>query len=983
MKSHLCAAVALLGAAARPAEIPLVRDGRPAATVVIGAQASPVARFAAAEFVGHIRRATGAELPVAADTAPVTGPRVLIGPSAAVQACGVDTAALGSQEYVIRHLPGTLILAGREDAAPGRGPRYRRVPGRHGQALDFDGDKDRLIVEDCGFRDEAGTLEAWVWLPAEKPQRCHGTILRLDGTDPWTYHILQRDQNSSAISYATYDGREVHGLRSGDLPEGWHHVAASWSVETGRMALWVDGTLQGETAYVKTTCAGAPLGIGAMASQFGNPFRGRIDEVRLSTRARAVPAEAAGGPYAADDSTACLFHFDEPEGDPLDSAGGLRRVPPPDLFGENGTLYAVYDVLERVCGVRWYAPGDWGTVCPQAANLTAAGPDVRRAPAMIHRWVTPTAFYLPGPPDRVPARELHLWKLRQRIGGQAFWVCHSFEGYYDRFLKDHPDWFAQGYPGRPPQLCYTHPDLIRQVVQDARDYFDGKGKHPGATAEGDVFGLVPMDNNQWCRCPRCQAEMNQAQMGNQQFNNGKASNYIWGFVEKVAAEIRRSHPGKWIGALAYSDYAYLPDTVTPGPNVVVQLCLHTRNWWCPSMEANDLKVLDDWRRQDPERPLYLWLYYCFPALNAKYGDFAYFPGFFAHAVVRQMGLYRQARIRGIFMEHSSEFGQTMLMDQLEFYVTLKLADDPSLDGNALIEEFFERYYGAAAGPMAELYGRIERTFCDPANYPEAIRTSPAHQHQTEDLAWGSLGTPERMAEFAALMARAEAAAVTPEEQARVNAFRRGIWEPMLAGRQRYEARLRQRAEPIRTVRVPRTADAGGDPNRVDFAALAPLPGWGSLSGEPTTRRLELRAAHDGRFLYLQMTEWTETRDLVPGPQVWDGDDWEFFAAAQRNAACRQLCVAPDGRTFRAAHKGNTPVWDPGEKAISDTAAADRWTVRLALPLDRLLPVPLTGGSSFYANVYRASPGASRLLAWAPTFGSGFHETDRLPEWTLE
>jgi hypothetical protein len=417
--------------------------------------------------------------------------------------------------------------------------------------------------------------------------------------------------------------------------------------------------------------------------------------------------------------------------------------------------------------------------------------------------------------------------------------------------------------------------------------------------------------------------------------------------------------------------------------VVVQLCLHTRNWWCPSMEVNDLKVLDDWRRQDPDRPLYLWLYYNFPALNAQSGDFGYFPGFFAHTVIGQMERYRQARIRGIFMEHSSEFGQTTLMDQLEFHVTLKLADDPTLAGNALIDEFFQRYYGAAAKPMADLYGRIEETFTQPANYPEAIRTSPGHQHQTEELAWGSLGTPERMAQFAALMTQAEAAAEAPAEKARVAAFRQGLWEPMVTGRKRYEERLLKRAEATRSVRVPRIGAAEGDLSRVDFAAVPVQPGWGSLSGEATPRRLELRAAHDGRFLYLQLTEWTETAKLVSGGLIYDGDDWELFVASERNAAYRQVCVAPNGKSTRSVHKQDLPAWDLGEKVLSDTASPDRWSVRLALPLDRLLATPLANGSSFFANLYRASPGASELLAWAPVFAAGFHNTDRLPQWTLE
>ncbi len=37
------------------------------------------------------------------------------------------------------------------------------------------------------------------------------------------------------------------------------------------------------------------------------------------------------------------------------------------------------------------------------------------------------------------------------------------------FEGRHADWFAQGYEGTPPQMCYTNPGLIQQVAQDARD----------------------------------------------------------------------------------------------------------------------------------------------------------------------------------------------------------------------------------------------------------------------------------------------------------------------------------------------------------------------------------------------------------------------------------------------------------------------------------------------------------------------------------
>jgi hypothetical protein len=193
-------------------------------------------------------------------------------------------------------------------------------------------------------------------------------------------------------------------------------------------------------------------------------------------------------------------------------------------------------------------------------------------------------------------------------------------------------------------------------------------------------------------------------------------------------------------------------------------------------------MLNEWRTRDPQRPLYLWLYYCFPALNAKSGNYRYFPGFFAHSVVTQMDLYHQAHIRGVFMEHSSEFGATYLMDQLEFYVTLKLADDPTLDGRQLIEGFFAKYYGAAGPAMRELYNTIEQAFFDSRMYPLDIQQSKAHQHQNERLAWETLGTEARMNRITTLMTEALQAECAPLEKQRVEMFAAGVVDYMREGR---------------------------------------------------------------------------------------------------------------------------------------------------------------------------------------------------------
>ena len=324
-------AVALLSQVAASGAVTLVRNGGPAATIVIADQPTSSAQFAAAELQHHIARITGAELPIVGAGRPVEGVRVLIGESKATAALGLPGKPLESQEYLIRFLPGTIVLMGR--------------------------DADRRSTAQYG---------------AEQAYR-------------------------------------------------------TW----------------------------------------------------------------------------------------------------PALFEEQGTCYAVYDFLERVCDVRWFRPGELGMVHPVSATLEARGEDVRRAPAFKYRHPYPllmtgqrydyrTGLWwsdsdgqkkcgeveaiaypeLAGKPVHARNRLTRLFLHRMRLGGEPFHCCHSFYGYYDRFWarnpkkpgvfeSAHPDWFAQGYGEKPspikeegkrypktyyekpPQMCFTNEGFIQQVVRDA------------------------------------------------------------------------------------------------------------------------------------------------------------------------------------------------------------------------------------------------------------------------------------------------------------------------------------------------------------------------------------------------------------------------------------------------------------------------------------------------------------------------------------
>lgn len=699
----------------------------------------------------------------------------------------------------------------------------------------------------------------------------------------------------------------------------------------------------------------------------------------------------------------------------------------PGFWEECGSLHATYDFLERFCGVRWFQPNEYGTVLPKVKTLVVRGRNLRRRPHFEFRdaigamgdnperydaytalWQEATEGYkaweaaaypklheaYPEPWRYAQAKRAHsmLFLLRMRNGGTPVRCNHSLYGYYDRFWNEgsplfverRPEMFAKGYEGTPPQMCYTSRALIGQLAQDARDYYDGRktGADLGIFWRPSLpnpFPVEPMDNASFCKCPDCQQWLGGASDEDARFfSNGLHSDYFFNFVNEVQRELVRTHPDKGLVTLAYMTHAAPPRRVKLDPRVAVQFCFA-----CNRMPGNreafehELRLLKAWADEAAQsgRRLYLWLYYTFPVEFANNGKYHCFPGFFAHVIAREFDLFRRYGYRGMF--HCG-YGQ-----EVEAYVTFKLMDDPTRDVDELLDEYFTGLYGAAGGAMRQLYEEMERTYCDPSNYPKA-------QTSGEEVAWGHLGTEARMARFAKLLDQAKAAAQTEEEKARVRLFELGTWAYMVAGREKYLAR-RKAAIPAFT--APRVPGAGGDPAAVDWSVAAPLSGtWYERgSAEPAPRALSGRICHDGTYLYLELVDPCDTSKLGASSTVFPCDDWEIFAAAQRDLPYRQFAVGPTGLAVALSHgevnwRMNVPIEPPPIRVVSDTSAPDRWVCRLSIPLAEIVAGGTAPGGRFYMNIIRVASGA---ISGTGGFGisalvpyTTVHEVDRLAEITL-
>lgn len=675
----------------------------------------------------------------------------------------------------------------------------------------------------------------------------------------------------------------------------------------------------------------------------------------------------------------------------------------PNIWDECATCYAVYDFLERL-GVRWYLPTDIGITFTPSSSLFVSDMEIRRSPYMKFRRILggeqiPDNFagdtVKSVKVGRISDRETVLWRMRQRLGGNYIYLNHSFYAYYERFWPKRPELFASGYNEKqPPQLCYGNPETVKQVTMDAKDYFDGRkdrvelcGNIPYSDRgiKTDVFSLVPMDNRLWCKCPLCQSLVKlKAERGAGQFSNDQASEYIFSFVNKAARDIRQQYPDKYVGTVAYAAYCYPPKTLES--NVIVEMCLHSRMVYAPDIMKNDKDILNAWKNAFPENFKLIWMYWCFPTEGALRQKWRCFPPFFAHHVKKYMDEFVEAGVRGIqyqpsfsyYNDKSTYTRSYLLFDQLEGYVNWKLADNPDLDADMLIDEFFSRYYGPAAEPMRQFYLLVEETFCNPANYP------PGTKHQTSEIAWQNLGTEARMKTLGTFMDSAEREAFNEPFKTRVQIFKKGIWEYMKKGREGF---LKQSELMIpsmqHTTAVNLQNQDPGNPltvpwNKAGYVKLQ----YGDMQAGKPVRNLDFRICHDGKYLYLMYEEDNIDKDsLYVDGILWKSDEWEAFFAKQRGEPYRQVGVDSSGKYVSLNYSGTVrDNWD-FKGRISSRHEGRSWKIYMAVPLDDVVEGGIVPGETLYCNLIRSGREGC-LGCWIPTF-AGYHAPGRFGEIYLE
>ncbi len=225
------------------------------------------------------------------------------------------------------------------------------------------------------------------------------------------------------------------------------------------------------------------------------------------------------------DDSIFVFGNEDRTKDPLDERNAA-----------SGTLFGVYELLERTLGVRWLWPGELGTFVPPTDSLAIGELDETVNPALRFRrfrwnrveealgwrgasrepgWIERDHdLRYPEELERIAfspeglrrhGRDLVVFLRRHRLGYSEPkpQVGHYFGGWGERYGDEHPDWFMlsqDGERGPPPgagdfqirhvAMCVSNPELHRYIVEEA---WDG----------GDILRLGEADTARYCHCENC------------------------------------------------------------------------------------------------------------------------------------------------------------------------------------------------------------------------------------------------------------------------------------------------------------------------------------------------------------------------------------------------------------------------------------------------------------------------------------------------
>ena len=344
-----------------------------------------------------------------------------------------------------------------------------------------------------------------------------------------------------------------------------------------------------------------------------------------------------------------------------------------------GTLYGVYYFLEEL-GCRWFYPDPKWDIIPKLETISIPEIAITRQPYFEYRFAYCNIS----------------WRRRIGYGGAVdpWSTRHTFSQTIN-VKKKYPEIAKRGFH-------FEHSGVPEVIIKEATNFF--KKRIPLGKK---YFLVIPPDAYAGCKCEKC-IKLASPERG----PNGSLSDYVGKTVVEVANAVKDSSKEGKIVYCAYEKYCLAPLKIQKLPENVVVLQASSRVGFnkAESREKN-WEIIDQWERLSPSKYYFCRYYSGFLKLT---------PSFAPHMIAKDIKRMKEYKETGkLNIGGEMNFGSVGAKHPyawwfcLNEYVTAKLLWSPDLDVDALLQDYYDKFFGPASVPMKKFFTRLEELYFTP------------------------------------------------------------------------------------------------------------------------------------------------------------------------------------------------------------------------------------------------------------------------------
>ncbi|MCX6906489.1 MAG: DUF4838 domain-containing protein [Verrucomicrobia bacterium] len=624
-------------------------------------------------------------------------------------------------------------------------------------------------------------------------------------------------------------------------------------------------------------------------------------------------------------------------------------------FDERGSFNAVCGWLQKL-GVRWYAPGELGEVVPTLKTIPLPKLDETVRPDFPIRRVN----------VRFGVHGLNLAMWAMRLGSRDPYGVQCAHGMDDMTHRDetfakHPDWFAlyggkrHNLPGQLlNQLCYSNEELFQHTVRNVRAQLNHY--------KLDAISVMPPDGyTAICQCKLCEGK-DSPERG----QRGHLSDYVWDFVNRVAREVRKTHPDKKVLNCAYGSYTLPPLKIAKlEPNVIVSIVGGRRPVNNHTEEQEEVRKLRESWLAKTSNPIIIFENYPFTDRGW------YLPAFTPHTMGASINATKGvSQGEDIWLSVRQDFEKTgMGFNHFLVYFTQRMYwGGPRQDVDAMFREYCRLFYGPAEAEMNAFFD-----YCE-ANWQVMEKDKAKADHA--------------LALFDKAKSKTDTASIYGRRLALIDDYLKG-----LRSKSQQLGRLRGPVPVLRLVGDPRgkiVIDGKFDDEAWQSYPVATCKLRELQTGRQPIFGTTVKSLWIGNNLYFAIR-----CDEHPGEKLnigttkkddsalWYGDAIEVLLETESHSYY-QIAVSPSGAVAdldRSAARDKWFNWD-SQAEVATHIAGDHWTVEMRIPITQDENDPLhqiigrkpTKSLPWHINLcrQRLRDGSQEHSAFSPTSADNFH-----------